>query len=202
MTRTSALVCGLCLFCSAPVHGQGISLGIKGGANISAQRFEGEAGPPSVDWHLGVVAGMFARLPVLSWLDLQPEALYAPKGARVVVAGTKSSVLIDYFEVPILLRVAPVTSRTRRYFVAGGPSIGFRLRARSRTQFLNSTEEIDIGNDLERLDFGVAVGGGVERGSLVLDGRYTFGLKDIDKDKTDTVKVTNRTFSVTVGLKF
>jgi outer membrane protein with beta-barrel domain len=200
--RVSAIACAFACFCSVPLFGQELVLGVKGGVNLATERFEGEAGNPSLGRRVGAVAGIFGTLPLLSWLELQPEALYAMKGAQLDLGGIKSSVGIDYLEVPVLVRVSPGGGRTLSYFVVGGPSIGFRLRARSRTQFETATEEIDISDDLERLDFGVAIGGGVERGSLVLDGRYTLGLKDIDKDKTDAVKVTNRTISVTIGLKF
>ena len=46
------------------------------------------------------------------------------------------------------------------------------------------------------------MGGGVEIGSIVIDGRYTLGLQDIDKDTSDTIKTTNRAVSLTVGFKF
>jgi hypothetical protein len=200
--RIAAVVCAFACLCGVPVFGQELTVGVKGGANMATERFESAAGSPGVARRVGAVVGMFGTLPLLSWLDLQPEALYSMKGSRLDLAGTKSSVWIDYLEVPVLLRVSPGSGSTFRYFVAGGPSIGFRLRARSRTQFQTATEEIDVGGDLERLDLGAAIGGGVERGPLVLDGRYTLGLKDIDKDKTDTVKVTNRTFSLTIGIKF
>jgi hypothetical protein len=145
---------------------------------------------------------VFATLRLLSWLDLQSEGLYSMKGARLDLEGVQSSAWLDYLEVPILARVSRRGGGARRYFVAAGPSVGVRLRARSRTKFANSTEYVDIGDELERLDFGVAAGGGVELGSIVLDGRYTLGLTDIDKDKTDTVTVTNRTISFTAGFKF
>ncbi len=55
---------------------------------------------------------------------------------------------------------------------------------------------------METIDFGVSMGGGVERGRLVIDARYTLGISDIDKDKTDATKTTNRTVVVTVGYRF
>jgi hypothetical protein len=103
--------------------------------------------------------------------------------------------------VPLLARISRRGGRLG-YYAAGGPSIAFRLRALTRTKFGDATEEIDIADQVERLDFGVAAGGGVEFGSLVVDGRYTHGLKDIDKDKSDGVKITNRAVSLTVGFRF
>jgi hypothetical protein len=187
---------------SVPALAQGLGLGVKGGVNIATQRFQGDDGSPGVDPRIGAVAGVFATLRLLPWLDLQGEGLYAMKGTRLDLESVQSSVWLDYLEVPILAKVSRRGGGARRYFVAAGPSVGVRLRGRTRTKFGDSTEEIDIGDELERLDFGVAAGGGVDLGSIVLDGRYTLGLTDTDKDKTDTVTVTNRTISFTVGFKF
>jgi hypothetical protein len=200
--RICCFALGLAGFFSVPSLAQGLGLGVKGGVNIATERFQGDDGSPSVDPRIGGVAGVFATLRLLSWLDLQSEGLYSMKGARLDLEGVQSSAWLDYLEVPILARVSRQGGGARRYFVAAGPSVGVRLRARSRTRFANSTEYVDIGDELERLDFGVAASGGVELGSIVLDGRYTLGLTDIDKDKTDTVTVTNRTISFTVGFKF
>jgi hypothetical protein len=200
LIRISAIACGLAALCSAPAFAQG--LGVKGGVNVGTERFEGEDGGPSLDWRVGGVAGVFVTFPVRSWLELQPEALYSMKGARLNMDGVESSVLLDYLEVPVIARVTRRGGGPLHYFVAGGPTVAVRLRARSRTKFGSATEEIDISDELERLDFGVAAGGGIGRGRLVVEGRYTLGLKDIDKDRSDTVTVTNRTISVTVGLRF
>jgi hypothetical protein len=200
--RICSIALGFAGLFSVPAVAQGFGLGVKGGVNVATERFQGDDGSPGVDPRIGAVAGVFATLRVLSWLDLQSEALYAMKGTRLDLEGVQSNVWLDYLEVPILATVSRRRGGARRYFVAAGPSVGVRLRGRSRTKFADSTEEIDIGDELERLDFGVAAGGGVALGSIVLDGRYTLGLTDIDKDKTDTVTVTNRTISFTVGFKF
>lgn len=186
----------------ATASAQGFGLGVKGGVNVATTKIDGEDGGPKLDARIGLVAGVFATLPLASWLDLQPEALYAMKGARLDLDGVKSTLALDYLDVPVLARIIKRGSGARRYYVAGGPSFGFRLRARSRVDFGTSTEDIDVADNIERADLGVAFGGGLEAGALVIDGRYTLGLKDVDKDKSDTVKVTNRAFSLTVGFRF
>ncbi len=200
LMRVCAIACGLAALSSAPAFGQGLGLGAKGGLNVATQRFEGDA--PGLDPRLGIVAGVFATMPILSWLDLQAEGLYAMKGATLDIKGAGSSVGVEYLEVPILARLTRNRGGALQYFVTGGPSIGVRLRARVRTKFGNSTEERDVGDELERLDYGAAAGGGIARGPLSLEGRYTLGLKDIDKDRSDTVKVTNRVISVALGIRF
>jgi hypothetical protein len=197
-----AMVLGLLLRGGAPACAQGFDWGVKGGVNVATVKIDGEDGGPKLDSRIGLVAGVFATLPLTSWLDLQPEALYAMKGGRLDLDGVESTLALDYIDVPVLARIVKRGAGARRYYAAGGPSFGFRVRARSRVDFGSSTEDIDVADSIERADLGVAFGGGLEAGALVIDGRYTLGLKDVDKDKSDSVKVTNRAFSITLGFRF
>ena len=195
-----AVLAALLMLAAAPAQAQWLNIGVKGGVNVAAQQISGGGSGPSPQQRVGVVAGVFDTLPAFSWLDVQAEALYAVKGSKITVEGITTTEEIDYLEVPVLARVKKAAGRWKLYGGAG-PSTAFRLRARTRTSFSGSTEEIDIGNQVESIDFGVGMGGGVERGRLVIDVRYTLGLSDIDKDKTDATKTKNRTIAVTVGYR-
>lgn len=202
ITRTVAVACAIALLCTATASAQGRALGVKGGVNLATQRNTGEGDGAALQSRIGLVAGAFATLPLFSRLELQPEVLFTSKGASVDLEGVEASLVVDYLEVPALARLSRRGGGKMHYYVAGGPSVGFLLRARTRTKFATATEEVDISDDVNRFDFGVAMGGGVEIGALVIDGRYTLGLQDIDKDKSDAVKTTNRAVSLTVGFKF
>ena len=200
--RTTCFAAVISLLFTSPLLAQVPGLGVKGGVNLANQPTTSEDGGDSgLKSFTGLVAGVFATFPIASWLELQPEALYTMKGARVDEAGVKATSQVDYFEVPVLARFSRRGGRIG-YYAAGGPYTAVRLRAVTRTRFVGATEELDISEQVERIDFGLAIGGGAEMGSLVFDGRYTHGIKDIDKDRTDTVKVTNRVVSVTVGFRF
>ena len=99
-------------------------------------------------------------------------------------------------------RVSAWVAGTRGYYAVGGATMSVLLRARARTKFSGSTEDVDVADQVERFDFGVTAGGGVEIGRLIIDGRYTFGLTDIDKDTTDASHTKNRALSVTAGVRF
>src|SRR5262245_18851000 len=187
------------LICVTSASAQGLTMGVKGGVNISSVDFDSPVGNTTLDWRIGAVAGGFVRLPLLSWVELQPEVLYSVKGGTREDFGVSSAVLLDYLEVPVLARM-PLGGR--KYFAVAGPYVGFRLRARTRTEFSGSTEEVDISDIVERMDFGLAIGGGVEFGAVVLDGRYSFSLTDIDKDTSEEASAKNRAVSVTVGFRF
>ena len=198
MMRIPSLLCGALLVCATPAFAQGLHVGVKGGLNVANQDVTDTGGGVSFDPRLGLVAGGFVTLPISSWLAVQAEGLYSEKGSRVNVAGGESKLIVNYFEVPVLGRVR----LARIFYAAAGPSMAFRLQAKTRARFSGSTEEIDVSDQVERFDFGVAMGGGVELGPLVVDGRYTLGLTDIDKDTTDTSKVKNRVISLTAGFRF
>lgn len=195
-------IAALMLTIVPPAFAQGIGSGVKGGVGIASQRTESDEGDPAMHVRVGVVAGAFATLPLTSWLDLDPEVLYASRGARLELEGVKASVALDYLDIPVMARVRLKHTGTTHYYAAAGPFVAYLLRARSRTDFGRSTEEIDITDQVEALDYGVAAGGGTERGRLVIDARFTLGLKDVDKDTSDSARTRNRALSLTVGYRF
>src|SRR5829696_2748550 len=127
MRLPEAAVCGLLLLAATPAFAQVPGLGVKGGVNLATQRNKGEDGSDSSKSAVGFVTGVFATFPVASWLEVQPELLYARKGARADLDGITSTLQIDYLEIPVLARFSRHGSGTMGYYVAGGPSIAFQL---------------------------------------------------------------------------
>ncbi len=200
--RIPVIISVLVLVCSGPAGAQGLAIGVRGGVNLADVALDADGAAPSFDSRIGLVAGAFVTLPITSWIELQPEVLYSGKGARLEQEGIESKLVLDYLEVPVLARVSGNAFGTTRYYVVAGPTAGFRMRAKTRTEFSGATEELDISEDVERFDFGIAAGGGLQFGSLLVDARYTFGLTDIDKDTTDSVTIKNRVLSLTAGIRF
>ena len=194
--RSLAAVIVLLLACASPAAAQ-ITYGVKAGVNFANVSFDGEDDVPS-SGRVGVLAGAFATVPVASWLTIQPEAIYTVKGASLDVFDIESDYIVDYLEVPVLVRV-PVRSRV---YVAAGPSFAFQIRARSRTSFAGSTQELDIGDSVESFDIGIVGAAGFQMGRWVFDGRYTHGLSDTDADTRDNFKIRNRVFSLSAGFTF
>jgi hypothetical protein len=198
LPRKWLLVCGALLACASPAAAQGLDFGVKGGVNVANVDVSGDEDGPSFDPRIGLVAGGFVRMPLTSWLAVQGEGLYAEKGARFADTGVDAKLLLTYLEVPVLARIR----LSRLFYATAGPSMGFLLQAKARTRFSGATEDIDVSDDVQSFDFGIAMGGGVELGRLILDGRYTLGLRDADKDETDTSTMKNRTLSFTAGFRF
>jgi Outer membrane protein beta-barrel domain len=87
--------------------------------------------------------------------------------------------------------------------VFAGPSLAFKLNADATGEFLGMSEDQDIDDDVESFDFGLVIDAGIEVGRLTFDGRYTWGLSNINSDPAqDDVDVKNRVFSLLVGFRF
>jgi len=194
--RTPGLVIVLAVAFAAPASAQ-MSYGVKAGVNFANVSFDGEADVPS-SGRIGALAGAFATIPLRGWLSVQPEAIYTMKGASLDMADIESDFIVDYLEVPLLARL----SVRRNVYVAAGPSMAFRLRAKARTSFGGSAQELDLKDDVESFDLGVVGAAGIEVGRWVFDGRYTHGVSDTDADTSDDVKIRNRVFSLSAGIRF
>jgi Outer membrane protein beta-barrel domain len=188
------------LLLPAAAAAQGVAFGVKGGVNLAGQQVSG-TGAPSPSMRIGPIAGGFVTLPLGRRFGLDVEGLYSSKGAKVTALGIETTVQIDYFEVPVLLRVN-FGEGSRRYFVAGGIAPAVRLRAKARTPFSGSTEEIDVADEVERFDAGVSGAGGVEAGRFVFDARYTFGFTNADANAPAGSRTRNHALAVTAGVRF
>jgi Outer membrane protein beta-barrel domain len=104
--------------------------------------------------------------------------------------------------VPVLVKYAVTHGGSRSFFVFGGPSAAFKVRSRATATFGDTTIDLDADEDIESFEFGVVAGGGVDFGKWSIDGRYSWGLSNLNKDDEDDVKLRSRAFSVLAGIRF
>lgn len=201
--RSSVLLLGLIVGGASNVQAQALSAGVKAGLNVATLDFDRQPPEsPAIDTRTGLVAGLFFVWPAGSRLSVQTEALYSQKGATFDESGVSGAVELDYLEVPILLRLSTPPSNGASFHVFGGPSFGVRLRARSEIAFEGETEREEFSDEVKRFDLGLVVGAGVELGRLVIDGRYTWGVSNVNALADDDVEIRNRAFSIMAGVKF
>jgi hypothetical protein len=202
MRSATAILVGL-LLTPGSAAAQGISGGAKGGVNFANLVFDGDAVDLNLETRIGLVAGGFVTWPITPRFDVQPEALVSVKGASFDEFGVEADVEITYLEIPVLFRYgSPVSSGTSLKLFAG-PSLAFKLNAETTGEFLGISEDQDIDDEVESVDFGLVIGAGIEAGALTFDGRYTWGLTNINADPArDDVDVKNRVFSILVGFRF
>ena len=171
------------------------SFGVKAGlnlANLSISEADDTFDPEN---RTGLVAGVFVTIPGGGIFAFQPEALVSMQGAKFSDGGETGTAKIDYFQVPLLARIGPSKAA-----IVVGPSFGYRFRAKLSAAGL-STEDEDFSDQIERMDVGLVAGVTADVGRLVFDGRYTWGLTNIEKEATAD-KTKNRVISLTLGLRF
>jgi hypothetical protein len=165
--------------------------GIKGGLSF-ATLSESDASPDFRN-RTGFAVGVSLGLPLAGLLALQPEALYAEKGAGAATAAQATT--LAYLDIPVLLRLnfpTPVLTP----FVVAGPQASLRLRCR--------VGQRDCDQDFGGTDYAGAVGAGIKlQGGvrLTVEVRYTQGLKDI-RNVSEGFDTRTRTFLTLVGLSF
>ena len=193
----------LCTFlCTAgTAMAQPAVFGVKAGINLATVTFDPEPDEDVLDRRTGFVGGLFVVVPASDRLGFQGEVLFSQKGASE--DGGAGDLALDYLEVPLLLRVGTASPLKTSFHAFAGPSIGLRLRARIKTEtFDGETEDEDIADDVKGFDFGVVAGAGVNFGRFTLDGRYTWGLNNLNSLEDDEFKLRNRVFSSMAGVRF
>jgi Outer membrane protein beta-barrel domain len=193
-----AAVCGFVLMTSAPVWAQA---GVLVGANFAKLDVSGEGDAPEADRRIGLVAGVFATMRMGDLVSIQPEVQYSQKGEKFTEDSVDVTIELDYLDIPVLARF---TGSSRSGLVVfGGPSFGFKLRARSTFDIEDEEiEDEDLGDDVESFDLGFIAGAGIESEKFFVDGRYQWGLSNINATEDDQEEIKNRVLSVVVGFRF
>lgn len=196
--RVVQAMLSILLVTSSTALAQERSWGVKAGVNLAT--LSADDPDASYDFRIGVAAGGYFTLPLGSRLELQPEALFSQQGAKAGDTDIDATIALDMLTIPVLVkfRLSPPGQGLAVY---GGPSIGLRLRARGISSFGDQKIDIDISDDVESTDFGVAAGAMYERGRWTLDGRYTFGLSKLNTDPEEA-DLKSRTISVLLGVRF
>lgn len=184
------------VFVAPPLWAEDITGGIKGGLSLANLRGE-DVYNNSLKY--GGTGGIFMRYTLTDIFAIQPEILFAMKGAKYEAEGIKSQQKINYLEVPVLVRMTlPNQSKVKPSLLVG-PALGILLSNK-----ITNGEEIDIKDDTKTSDLGVVAGVGIEyllkKGCIILDARYEMGLTSIMKETGGEQKdVKNSVFLIMIG---
>ena len=152
-------------------------------------------------------AGIVATVPLSPTAFLEPEFVYAGKGANArssdVFGAINNAFRLTYIEVPVLVGLRFGTRLQPRVYV--GPEIEFNINCELTATYIgqpnipNTTTCADAGLVMKKIDAGVTGGGAIAfaygRGTISLEGRYTLGLTTISTIRS----VRNRGLSLGVG---
>jgi hypothetical protein len=180
-----------------------VAVGVKGGAAFAALRFENdtEGRTQTSDTRPGFIGGLFVVWPADRTFALQTEALFNQKGAKFEGPNFSARTTINYIDAPVLLRVSSPKSSGVSFHTFAGPSFGFWVSGETKSTVQGQVGVDEIDNDFKRFDLGLVVGGGVEFGRLIVDGRYTWGMLDVDK-QIDESTIRHRGFAFMTGVRF
>jgi hypothetical protein len=202
--------------------GQGLSLGLKGGVNLSSWSNVVVVDPIKKVFQKGFQGGLLANIGFSKNLSLQFEFLYAQKGLRVEVPQFDDSGQetiynswhsVNYLEIPFLLKISiPIGP----IFIYGdlGPYAAIGLSAETATDpDLGRNKKLDFSlGGFKKYDLGLIFGAGMGlrlgNGELFLDLRYGCGLTDINnvlpawKDAPNYIEYNNRNIALSMGYLF
>lgn len=237
-----------CLACfkNATAQNNQILLGLKGGISIPNLKSSG-SNPLSMGWEsrLGPYFGVVSEIPLGSSIALQAELNYSSQGGKksgaqalpssglgivfppgipippYLYANFNSEAILNYLEVPVLLKINFPISNQFSFFVDAGPYAGFLMSAKNITKgssniYLdeNLTEVIwpiptsfdstvNIKEDINNFNFGIQAGVGLSlklpNGKLMLTGGGNIGFLNIQKEE---INGTNKTGAGTVTLAY
>lgn len=184
---------------SAPLAQHRVETGVKVGVNF-ANRF-GDLHPQ--DWKTGFCGGGFLAFYVNDVFAIQPEVLLSMKGSKWTFGDERITIKLNYWEIPVLAKVAVPSQSASRFTLFAGPSLGVKLSAKAKVESPTGTETEDI-EEIKKTDFGVVFGVGADfrRGhnTLTFDVRYTHGLTTIDE--YNLVEDKNKVVSIMIGYAF
>ncbi|MDR1584454.1 MAG: PorT family protein [Prevotellaceae bacterium] len=150
--------------------------GVKAGANFS--KFNTKETTLEKDgsaWQVGV-ASQF-KIPLIG-LGIQPELLYS--------VNKSADNSIGYFTVPINLHWQPLPIPVIKPVILVGPYFGYAVNFRGFKSFDK--------DNIDRFDWGIGLGGGLEIWKLQIEGRYNWGLQKIKIEDSKSLK--NNTFTL------
>jgi len=174
------------LFLGATGFAQDTKFGLKAGLNVSTTTNSqgGERGS-----RLGLNAGALAHIHISPQWALQPEVVFSSQGAKYTVTDGEHSLALNYINIPLQLQYM----FDNGFRVQTGPQVGFLASVKDKrdgteTGFFTS-------DDFKTIDFSWSVGlGYLTYSGLGIDGRYNFGISNINDAGTATVR--NNVFQI------
>lgn len=190
---------------TAVVSAADFGLDFKGGLNMANMRGE-LMEDDDQKTQQGVTSGIGFQFGLGEKFAIQPEVMFNKKGTRYkyefegvdYVEGVNAS----YLNIPILLKVKiPAGAVVPNFYV--GPDMGILLGAKYYAEVDGDKDDVDVKDDFEPIDFGLAMGGGLDfkagPGRVILDVRYTLGFSNVADSENDEYEAQNGSLGILTG---
>jgi len=176
------------------------TFGIKGGLNIANLTYESSGMTYSTDNKTSFHIGLIMDHPFSSTLSLQPGAFLSSKGGKINWKSgglnLSSEISYLYLEIPVNLMVK-VPLGSANLLVYGGPYLGLGLSG------TDGGEAVVWGsgdNDVNRFDFGLNLGAGIQINQFLISVQYGIGMANLANSAGD--KINNKVVGITLGYMF
>jgi hypothetical protein len=182
---------------AAPATAQ--TIGFKLGPTFSKIDFEDDATDDAIDNLTSFGGGGFIRFG-MGGLNLQAEVLAITKGISVddVINDEDVEFELTYVEIP----VTAMFSLGSGPYLFAGPYVGFEVSCSGSLGELSGDCDENDGSR-NTTDFGLTGGLGIHfplgPGSLLLEGRYTHGLSNLNDTEDESADARTRYFGAFVG---
>jgi len=192
-----------------------VTYGIKGGINNSKISFSPGVNFSNQDYLKGFSAGAFLIIN-LGPVGFQPEILVSRRGLHYNFVPDPSQpaqvaeakYLLDYLEIPLLVRLNIIPIGPVKTYFFGGPSYGYLLRARRQIVSPANGSPVNVKDDFSRKEFAAVAGLGLDVDipllfKLTADVRYHYTLGNIlSETSTLSEKARNQGYSIMIGIGF
>ncbi len=170
-----------------------VSVGLKFGGNGSTQY--GDIKENSLK--TGFFGGPFVTFDMGESFAIQPEVRFSMKGTKQKVSGFNVSQMLNYIEVPILLKIKFLQENEIRPSFYFGPEVSFLLTA--DYEILDTT--FDVKDQYNNLDAGVVFGVDFNNDRNLLSD-FRVGLGFLNLVDEDAGNATNRNLNISIGIGF
>lgn len=161
--------------------------GIKAGFNLSSLNSDGFKAKP------GIYGGLFANIPVSSYINVQPEILYNGAGAKLKDADNVN-LNLEYISVPVMIQY----NLLPELYVELGPQLGFAINRKLKAD----GGSVEMKEYFKDFDFGVGLGAGYYIGqNFGITARYVAGVMDVSQNNP-TEFIRNNVFQAGIAYKF
>lgn len=180
---------------SGAAMAQGVSLGIKAGANFSNTNFSGSGLTLTPDGLTSFHGGLYLKASINDKIAIQPEFLYSMQGFSITSGGTTLKDTYTYLQIPVLFKYNVVPAFNFHF----GPQYAILMKAE---ETLGSTTT-DIKDQLKSGDFGIVFGLGFDLPVGFNGGvRYVLGTTNIDNTGSNSgATAKNTVIQLYIGMK-
>lgn len=190
----------ICMLIVTGLHAQdGPKFGFRVGANLSNQEFKSSSITVEPKSKFGLDLALVSDLPLGEVVSFGPELHWLQKGYDIEDIGGlgELSGTLNYLELPLLIKFN--FGEEAKFFVMGGPSVGYLLSYKIKDDGVEVEPDYDI---INRLELGAHLGAGVAVGPIVIDVRYMLGLSNLANDNPLFEEIKNTAYGAGISLMF